>query len=73
MNTEIIPVEIYRLTLEHFIDLGCKRHRIDEPLVVQMIINSNIPTPIYLNQMLDMMRDQVLKSEWCKRLEKEKE
>ena len=61
---KIIPIETYRLTLEHFIDFGDKRHRLDEPLVVQMIINSNIPTPVYLNKMLDMMREQVLKSEW---------
>lgn len=56
--------EIYRLTLEHYIDDGENRYRIDEPLVVQMIVDRQYtPTAICLNRMLDMMREELLKAE----------
>lgn len=54
--------EIYRLTLSHYIASGEERVRIDEPLVVQMIIDRQYtPTPVCLNRMLDMMRNEVLR------------
>lgn len=54
--------EIYRLTLSHYIESEEDRIRIDEPLVVQMIFDRTYaPTPVYLNQMLDRMRDEVLR------------
>lgn len=54
--------EIYRLTLSHYIENEEERIRIDEPLVVQMIIDRQYtPTPVCLNQMLDRMRDEVLR------------
>lgn len=55
--------EIYRLTLDHYIDDGEKRHRIDEPIVVQMIHVTEIPVPVCLNHMLDMMRKELLRME----------
>lgn len=54
--------EVYRLTLEHFIWYGEDRHQLEEPLVVQMIVDRQYaPTAICLNRMLDMMRNEVLK------------
>ena len=55
--------EMYRLTLEHYIDDGEKRHRIDEPIVVQMIHMTEVPVPVCINRMLDMMRKELLKME----------
>ena len=54
--------EVYRLALEHFICHGEDRHRLEEPLVVQMFVDRQYaPAAICLNRMLDMMRDEVLK------------
>ena len=54
--------EIYRLTLSHYIESEEERIRIDEPLVVQMIVDRQYtPTPVCLNHMLDMMRNEVLR------------
>lgn len=55
--------EIYRLTLEHYIDDGKNRYRIDEPIVVQMVHVTEIPVPVCLNRMLDMMRGELLRME----------
>jgi len=55
--------EIYRLTLEHYIDDGENRYRIDEPKVVQMIHVTEIPVPVCLNRMLDKMREKLLRKE----------
>lgn len=57
-----IPTEVYRLSLEHFIDDGDNRHRLEEPLVVQMVYDRRFtPQPICLNRMLDTMRDEVMR------------
>lgn len=54
--------EVYRLTLDHFVLDDEDKHRLEEPLVVQMIVNRQYaPTAICLNRMLEMMRDEVLK------------
>ena len=54
--------EIYRLTLSHYIESEDDRISIGEPLVVQMIVDRSMaPTPICLNHMMDMMRDEVLR------------
>ena len=53
--------EIYCLTLEHYIDDGENRCKIDEPIVVQMVHVTNIPVPICLNRMLDIMREELLR------------
>ena len=55
--------ETYRLTLEHYIDNGKKHYRIDEPIVVQMIYMTEVPVPVCINRMLDMMRRELLKME----------
>ena len=55
--------EIYRLILEHYIDDGKNRYRIDEPIVVQMIHMAEVPVPVCINHMLDMMRRELLKME----------
>lgn len=55
--------EIYRLTLEHYIDDGENRYRIDKPIVVQMIHVTEIPVPVCLNRMLAMMREELLRTE----------
>ena len=53
--------EVYRLTLEHFMRYGEDVHRLEEPLVVQMIVDRQYaPTAICLNRMLEMMRNEVL-------------
>ena len=54
--------EIYRLTLEHFICYDKDRHQLEEPLVLQMIVDRQYaPTAICLNRMLDMMREELLR------------
>ena len=55
--------EIYRLTLEHYFDDGENRHKIDEPIVVKMVHMTEIPVPVCLNHMLDMMREELLRTE----------
>ena len=53
--------EIYRLRLDHFFDDGENRHQIEEPLVIQMIINNTyMSVPVCLNDMLDKMREELL-------------
>lgn len=52
--------EVYSLTLRHYISCEGECHNIEEPMVIEMIIDHNIQTPVYLNHMLDMMRDEVL-------------
>lgn len=54
--------EIYRLTLEHYIDDGENQHRIDEPIVVQTVHVTGIPVSVCLNHMLYMMRGELLKT-----------
>lgn len=55
--------EIYRLTLEHYIDDEGKKQMIEEPLVFQMVQRSDIPVPVCLNHMLEMMKREVLRME----------
>lgn len=53
--------EIYRLRLDHFSYDGEKRHQIEEPLVIQMIVDRTyMPVPFCLNYMLDKMREELL-------------
>ena len=52
--------EIYRLRLDHFFDDGEKRHPIEEPLVIQMVVDSTWPVPVCLNNMLNKMREELL-------------
>ena len=52
--------EIYRLRLDHFFDDG-EKHQIEEPLVIQMIVDSTyMPVPLCLNNMLDKMREELI-------------
>ena len=54
--------EVYRLTLDHFIDYGGECMQLEKPIVVQMICNMNYaPSAVCLNSMLESMRDEVLK------------
>lgn len=54
--------EVYRLTLDHFIDNDGKRSRLEEPLIVQMVYDRRYtPSAICLNSMIERMRDEVLK------------
>jgi hypothetical protein len=53
--------EIYRLRLDHYIEDGEKHFQIDKPLVIQMIIDRTYtPVPVFLNNMLDKMREELL-------------
>ena len=58
--------EVFRLTLTHYMeDVNQKdgRFLLEEPLVVQMIVDRTYgPRPIVLNEMLDMMKEAVLKN-----------
>lgn len=61
-KVERITTEVYRLTLDHFIDDHGKRTRLEEPLVVQMICDrSYAPLAVCLNSMIDKIRDEVLR------------
>lgn len=55
--------EIYKLTLEHYVNGEEKRINIEEPIVVQMAFFDMHyePNPVCLNRMLDIMRDEMLK------------
>lgn len=55
--------EIYRLRLDHFMDMGNgERHQLDEPLIVQIILDRRyMPQAICLNKMMDMMKDELLR------------
>ena len=57
--------EVYRLVLHHFIlDGDGERHKLDEPLVVQMIVDRTHGNNSYsLNRMMDMMRHELLKED----------
>lgn len=53
--------EIYRLRFDHFFDDGGKPHQIEEPLVIQMVIDSTyMPVSVCLNHMLEKMRKELL-------------
>ena len=57
------PWEIYSLRLDHYIQDESGRHAIDEPLVVRMAYErSHMPMPVCLNEMIDKMRKEVLRS-----------
>lgn len=65
---KMIPVEVYSLTLTHYIQDDNGRHHIDEPLVVQTCVDrSNMVFPICVNEivgrMMQMMRDKLLSTE----------
>ena len=56
------PYEVYRLTLEHYVD-GETPIRIEEPIVVKMAVDRQyMPSAVCINQMLDMMREYVLRN-----------
>ena len=64
MENEIIKSnEVYRLTLEHYMDYSGERVRIEEPIVVQMvqIAINGVSAPVCLNMMLDRMKEEVIK------------
>ena len=53
--------ETYRLTLTHYIDDEKNHIPLEEPLVVQMVYDrTQVPLPICLNRMMDMMRGEIL-------------
>ena len=57
------PWEIYSLRLDHYIQDESGRHAIDEPLVVRMAYErSHMSMPVCLNEMIDKMRKEVLRS-----------
>lgn len=56
--------EVYRLTLDHFIDNNGDKLRLEDPLVVQCIYDRRYtytPPAVCLNSMIERMRDEVLK------------
>lgn len=56
--------EIYRLRLDHFgMDMGSgERHKLEEPLIVEMILDRRyMPQAICLNNMMDMMKAELLR------------
>lgn len=54
--------EVYRLTLDHFIDNNGDKLRLDDPLVVQCIYDrSYAPPVICLNSMIERMCHEILK------------
>ena len=53
--------ETYKLTLQHYIVCDEEYIKLEEPLVVKMTVRNDIPTPVCLNRMIDMMRDEMLK------------
>ena len=61
-DKSIMPNEVYRLTLEHYMVANDgSKHRLEEPLVVQMIYDISFGgLPHLLNQMLDTMKNAVL-------------
>ena len=57
-----MPNEVYRLRLDHHMIAGDTRIQLDEPLVVQLIIDrSAVPVPICLNRMMDDMKAELLR------------
>ena len=60
-NLTKLDYETYQLTLQHYIVHDEEYIKLEEPLVVKMIVRNDIPTPVYLNRMIDMMRDEMLK------------
>ena len=55
--------EVYRLRLDHFMDMeNGERHKLDEPLIVEMILDRRyMPQAICLNNMMDMMKAELLR------------
>ena len=61
-DTDLPIYEIYALRLDHYIEDQGDRHPLDEPLVVKMVYDRRyIPLPICINNMIDKMRDEMLK------------
>ena len=54
--------EVYSLRLDHYILDGENKHKIEEPLVVQMIYDRRFgPASICLNNMIDTMRTEIIR------------
>ena len=54
--------EVYRLTLEHYMDIEGSKHKLDDPIIVQTIMDHDHGiTTLCLNHMIDMMRDMLLR------------
>lgn len=54
--------EIYRLRLDHYMQDNDGQYPIEEPLIVQMVYDRQHGNlPICLNDMIDKMRDAVLR------------
>ena len=54
--------EIYKLTLEHYISYNGNHISIEEPLAVQMIIDTTYaPRPVCINEMIERMKYEMLK------------
>ncbi len=53
--------EMYKLILQHYIVCDEECIKLEEPLVVKMIVRNDTPTPVCLNRMIDIMRDEMLK------------
>ena len=60
---KLLPNEVYRLTLEHYLnDEDGNKHHLEDPLVVKAIYDRRYGSvPYLLNHMLDMMKDTVLR------------
>ena len=53
--------EVYRLRLDHYMDVEGCREKLEDPLVIQMIFDRRyMPLPVCLNRMIDMMKDELL-------------
>lgn len=61
MEKQNLNYETYQITLQHYIVCDEEYIRLEEPLVVKMIVSNDIPAPVCLNRMIDMMRDEMLK------------
>lgn len=54
--------EVYQLTLEHYMNIEGSKHKLDDPIIVQTIMDRDHgPTTLCLNRMMDMMRDMLLR------------
>lgn len=55
--------ELYRLRLDHLM-LDAENdeyHRLEDPLVIQVILDRGMPKAICLNNMMDMMKAELLR------------
>lgn len=54
-NIETYNIETYRLTFDHFLTIDGKRVRLEQPLIVETVIDVHEPLAVCVNRIVEEM------------------